>query len=52
MIVYLKIPYDVYEKWIAFNKSQGTAPAGRYAGIGAVNAHVFISQIKKIMDES
>jgi hypothetical protein len=51
MITYIKVPDEIYLKWLDFNEKQGTASKGRYAGIGEVNAKIFISAIEKIMKE-
>ena len=50
MITYIKVPDEIYLKWLDYNAKRGTASSGRYAGIGKVNHDVFIKAITLIME--
>ena len=52
MTVHVRIPDEIYLKWLDFNTARGTASSGRYAGIGKVNSDIFIDAIKKEMENN
>ncbi|HQO00706.1 MAG TPA: hypothetical protein PLI62_00445 [Spirochaetota bacterium] len=50
MITYIKLPDELYLKWLDYNAKRGVISSGRYAGIGKVNQDVFIRAINIIME--
>lgn len=51
MIAYIKVPDELYFKWLDYNAARGIAASGRYSGIGEVNKEVFIRAITLIMEK-